>query len=309
MAALAATTIASASTIALAASGAGGNDDSGRQASMRTHPSSHHLSRAASLLRAEALLAEVSLPSGAQREAGEPSGAKGQLARRGGSRPASPLVVSAHAFWVVPSSSHAVFEWALSHKPAGTDSSGHTVGPSSLEEVFYGRNFRSGALLGSAVTIAVAASTQGPAYVRVEAYVVPRAMRPADERIPATARWLQITAVGALARHGHKPSPPPITIERPAEVRKIARMIDALPRAQPGVYSCPMDNGSSVSFTFRAAATDPVLAAVHAEATGCGSVSVKIDGRKYPGLSDGTELIHEVEKLLGPRAGQLPHPL
>lgn len=211
--------------------------------------------------------------------------------------------------------------------PAGAGSSGETddesppgLPPSmqhrlpsslapSLEEVFYGWEPRSGPVLARGLAIAVVPSTAGPSYVRAEAYVVPRQLRPARERIPVAAQVLRITAEEPLRNHGSSTSPPPIMLTGGAKLRRIAHMIDALPRAQDGTTSCPMDNGSSVTFAFQAVPSGPVLASVKAGATGCGVVSVKIEGRRCPALREGPQLIRKVKKLLGPRAARLPRPL
>lgn len=321
--------LAGACAIALAAPDSSGVSPPKHNGPRNTSPrlaSTQQLVRAAALREAEAMLAEASLPPGAQREASEPAGADGALSGIAGPSPLTPLLVRAHAFWVVPTNSRSVFDWALSHKPANANSSGETdnqpppsvspgikhhlpsSSPPSIEEVFYGWHSQSGPVLERGLAIAVVPSSEGPSYVRGEAYVVPRLPRPAAERIPTAARILRITAREPLRGHGRKASSP-ITLENGAKLREIAHMIDALPRAQPGTYSCPMDNGSSVTFTFRARAAGPVLALVNAQATGCGSVSMEIEGRRYPGLREGSKLIRKVEKLLGRRAAQLPRPL
>ncbi len=133
--------------------------------------------------------------------------------------------------------------------------------------------------------------------------------RPASEKIPSAVKTLRITAVGALRTSGQPTSIPPIAVTREKTVRAIATAIDKLPRLQPGAYSCPSDNGSSVSFAFGTTRGEPLLAWVKAEATGCGIVEVKIGDREEPLLSDGYRLIRKVEKLLGPRGQQLPKPL
>jgi hypothetical protein len=133
--------------------------------------------------------------------------------------------------------------------------------------------------------------------------------RPASEKIPSAAKTLRITAVGALRTSGQPTPIPPIAVTREKTVRAIATAIDELPRLQPGAYSCPSDNGSSVSFAFRAAQGESLLAWVKAEATGCGIVEVKIGDREEPLLSDGYRLLRKVEKLLGSLGRQLPKPL
>jgi hypothetical protein len=130
--------------------------------------------------------------------------------------------------------------------------------------------------------------------------------RPPSEEIPSAAKMLRITAIGPL---GHPAPIPPITVTKVKTVRAIATAIDELPRQQPGVYACPSDNGSSVSFAFRATGGGPLLAWVKAEATGCGIVEVGIGDHKEPLLTDGYRLIRKAKDLLGPLGRRLPKPL
>ncbi len=129
------------------------------------------------------------------------------------------------------------------------------------------------------------------------------------QRIPPTAQIVRITAVAPFGDRRRRASIPPILITDFSKVRAIAKAIDALPRLQPGAYSCPSDNGSSISFTFRAFEGGPALARVKAEPTGCGTVEVWIGQRSEPALTDGYRLVRRVKKLLGPAGGRLPRPL
>lgn len=87
-----------------------------------------------------------------------------------------------------------------------------------------------------------------------------------------------------------------------SKVRGIARLIDALARAQPGTTSCPLDTGSSVTFAFERHAGGRSIATVKADAGGCGSVTVRIHGTTMPTLSGGAALVRHVASLLSPRA-------
>src|SRR5260370_32229234 len=87
-----------------------------------------------------------------------------------------------------------------------------------------------------------------------------------------------------LARLDHN-----VTVTDPAQVARIAEVIDGLGLFPAGAFSCPAESGAAMRLTFRASPGGPVLAQLSAPYGGCGIVSVSIGGRSMPALSDGTE--------------------
>jgi hypothetical protein len=81
---------------------------------------------------------------------------------------------------------------------------------------------------------------------------------------------------------------PAVTVTDPAKVAAIAAVIDGLPLFPPGTFSCPADFGAYMKLTFRTALHGPVVAQLTAAYGGCGTVSVSINGRARPALSEDT---------------------
>lgn len=271
--------------------------------------------------QASAMLEDLNLPTQTQRSEAEPAAAEGELPTPTGSRPSSPLTVHVHAYWTLNASVQEVISWATSHyrhgasifSQGGSASSpaGAPLGVAAPAEqsVGFGWEPQVGPIAQRFLDLSLITSASGLTVVRADVYVVPRVLRPTSERIPPTAQIVRITAVAPFGDGHQRASIPPILITDFSTVRAIAKAIDALPRLQPGVYNCPPDNGSSISFTFRAFEGGLSLAQVKAAPTGCGTVEVWIGQRSEPALTDGYRLVRRVEKLLGPAGGRLPRPL
>jgi hypothetical protein len=142
----------------------------------------------------------------------------------------------------------------------------------------------------------------GAAGVRADAQVVWILPRPVGERIPAGVQEVDITR----ERKRQAPSLS-ISVTDPAQVRKIVALIDGLERRQPGIYSCPAEpvNPPVVTFTFRAAPAEAVLAQAEevAYATGSGTpcepMELSIRGRAEDLLEDGGTVLEKVSGLVG----------
>jgi hypothetical protein len=124
--------------------------------------------------------------------------------------------------------------------------------------------------------------------------------------VPAAAKVVTITHLP-----GSEPQPAgdvPVTITDPAEVTRIAAIVDGLPVYPPGIMDCPLSDGSGMRLTFRATLSGPALAVVTAQAEGCPSVTVTIDGKPMPELGQAESLeqrVATIARLPWP-AGQLP---
>lgn len=132
-----------------------------------------------------------------------------------------------------------------------------------------------------AAALAVAGNAWGDTGSRV---------RPA--RIPAGARVLRLT--------DWRPSQTAFTLTLTGrrQVRRIARLIDRLPPARRGVYSCPADRGPVLTFEFLARRDGQALAQATADGSGCNIVEVTIGGRREPPRSGGRQLIEKVGTLV-----------
>lgn len=133
--------------------------------------------------------------------------------------------------------------------------------------------------------------------IRVDAEVDWEPAKPADERIPATAKVVTITPIA-----GFRPLPAedrPVTVTDKADVTKIAAAVDGLPLFPPGGFFCPADFGRSMQLTFRATVSGPALAVVTSQTGGCDAVTLTIDGRSMPTLWHGLELNQQVIGIAG----------
>ena len=135
------------------------------------------------------------------------------------------------------------------------------------------------------VVLAVRSGSQTA--VRVDAQVVWLPARPGAERVPPTARVLTVTPVFGLnpdpraERLDHA-----FTVTDPAQVARIAAVVNSLTRFPAGAFSCPADAGGQMRLTFSARPGGPVLARLTPQYGGCGIVSVSIMGRDMPALSE-----------------------
>jgi hypothetical protein len=158
------------------------------------------------------------------------------------------------------------------------------------------------------LVVSVAANGPGRVAIRVDAQVLWLPAKPAEERIPAAAKVVTIIHVP-----GSGPQPAgdaPVTITDPAAVARIASIVDGLPVFPPGIMNCPLDDGSGMRLSFRAALSGPALAVVTAQSGGCGAVAVTIGGRPMPTLDGAPSLQQQVAAVAGLRwpAGQVQLP-
>lgn len=239
--------------------------------------------------------------------------------------PASPDLVTRTRWYRVPGQPLAVLGWVTLHCPSGMTldgAGGHGWTPArcgSLRQLpppasagmrpgmqfpaVWDDTFSTAA---GELLVSVAADGPGEVAIRVDAQVIWLPAKPAAERVPAAAKVVTITHLP-----GSEPQPAgdvPVTITDPAEVTRIAAIVDGLPVYPPGIMDCPLSDGSGMRLTFRATLSGPALAVVTAQAEGCPSVTVTIDGKPMPELGQAESLeqrVATIARLPWP-AGQLP---
>jgi hypothetical protein len=258
--------------------------------------------RRAAVAAADALLNGVVLPADARPQASEPSG------------DAHPLElffyaaeVDRHAFWTTGAAPAAVIASVGAHLPPGARSTGSgssSGNGSSGVFVSYALPIVDPSALGPRALIIDAVTLPGGITgVRVDAVVRYLAPRLPSQRIPHAARLLDIrTAFGSRVLRS-------LTVTRISQVRRIAAVVDTLPFAGglKGIaLPCPFIPAAPiVTFTFRAAATRPALAAVTeaadtpAGASPCTLTTLTIRGRRDPPLLEGGVLLHRAGAILG----------
>ena len=115
----------------------------------------------------------------------------------------------------------------------------------------------------------------------------PGGQQPGAERVPPTAAVLTVTPVFGLNRDPRAERlDRAFTVTDPAQVARIAAVVNGLARSPAGAFSCPADSGAQMRLTFSVGPGGPVVARLTAEYGGCGIVSVRIGGRDMPGLSE-----------------------
>jgi hypothetical protein len=115
----------------------------------------------------------------------------------------------------------------------------------------------------------------------------PQPARTPGEKIPSGATAATITLDPDI--NVHVKPPKPVTITNPAEIRRLAALIDGLPPFPLGRYACPFNGNARLVLAFRAAPGGPVRAAATIELEGCEGVDLTIGGVPQPtrGVPDG----------------------
>jgi hypothetical protein len=242
------------------------------------------------------LITLVVLPSGAMLARRDPAtdGALPEPAFEA----ATPALVDLHRFYLIAGEQpSAVLAWFQGHVPAGSSRSmsGSGSGPGySFSALEYSFRSISRALVSRDISVSVAAARGGGTAIRIDAQDIWWVPRPRSERVPAGVQLIDVTV-----QRLNPTSTTSLTVTDAAKVRRIVSLVNALPPAQPGAFSCPADFGPDVALSFRASASATPLARAVAQGSGCGGVSFTLHGRSEPGLSDGYELVSQLEKLLG----------
>jgi hypothetical protein len=254
-------------------------------------------------LDAEAHLSAVALPASAARSDQEPAGDGGTLASPFAGPPATPDVVDYHLWWVVLGQSPAaVLQYVQDHPPRGgrPGLSGASSGPRRPTVTGTGFTWPAEAgRLGTRLLVVEAVQLpDGSTGVRADSQVVWIKPRPAWERIPPGARRLVLTTTRFRQLiHG------PLAFTSPGKIRRVVKLLNGLPAAQPGSISCPVDLGTEIRLAFyRSSGTDTgpsPLAVALVDTSGCGLVRLTVQGRRGPPLDGGVLLAKRLGHALG----------
>jgi len=212
-----------------------------------------------------------------------------------GARPVTPDLASVTRWWRVPGRPQEVLAWIRAHLPPGFTPAGTGVGTGVgtsagsgsgwWTRVFALRAVRDVLTQRELVVLAVRSGSQTA--IRVDAQVVWLPARSVAERVPPAARVLTVTPV-----FGFNPAARAERLDRaftvtdPATVARIAAVVNGLTRFPGGAFSCPAESGGQMRLTFFTRPGGPVVARLAAQYDGCGVVSVRINGRDMPGLSE-----------------------
>jgi hypothetical protein len=246
------------------------------------------------------LLSLLVLPPGAVSSPTDPS--VDRLLGSPGLGTGSVGAVDRHRFWRVPGDPTAVLASVEGHPPAGSRlmARGSSSGPSGdTRSDDFSFAAVHGVLLSRSLVVTVAAARGGGTAVRADAEIVWVQPRARSERVPASAHVVSITDRRLDVQTGKSTTSAPLLVTDPAKVRRIAALVNGLPRSQLGVVPCPADSGPNVDLKFSAVQGGRVLAEANADGSGCGEVSFSRNGKAKPALSGGPGLIHRLGKLLG----------
>ena len=285
--------------VAMGAGGAGpGSAGPGSAGSARAN-------RRAAERDAARLFAHVVLPAGATVSAGEPAGDHHYLSRPG-QVPAAVNVTDRHGWWTVPEDPALVSAFVGRHQPKGTHGviGGVGDGPQFSTESVAFELGSTGQAVGTRWLVVAMTNLPGDQTgVRVDAEVQWLIPRPPGERIPSSARVLEVTV-----RRPHRRPISEVSVTRVAQVRRIASLIDGLKTEQPGAMDCTgRADDPVVTFTFRAVLGGRVLARATQIVDGgagrpqCEPMTLTVRGRPQTPLLDGATVVRSAQRLLGIR--------
>jgi hypothetical protein len=255
-------------------------------------------------------MCDFAVPPGGRRLARAPDAGHGVLEQ---SLPptGNPDEVGRAEFWQVPGSPQAALAWEKRQAPPALtytgSGSGSLRGTTTEWEDDYSlpavpaRPSVNGQISSRTMSLFAVDAGNGRADIEVEVSVEWIPPRPASEAVPQAARAVTIAAVPDM-NLGVTP-PASVTVTDPAQVRRIAAVIDALPLSPPGVFSCPFDAGAKVVLTFRAQGRGDAPLAVAVEGLeGCEWTYLTIGGRQQPNLgaaNSGRSVAAEVLSIAG----------
>ncbi len=202
----------------------------------------------------------------------------------------SPNFLKATRWWTAPGTVSAALSYLRAHPPTGLHSSGGETltWPDAAAKgvTFDGR--QTGVYSQLSLVMAVARDGDGVA-VRADAEALWLPGRSPAEHIAADVKSVAVT----VRRPGSAPTLHRVVTGRHATA--LADVVNQLPVFPPGTYNCPMDRGFVDSLVFRVPGPD---IAMQADITGCSTVSVTVDGRRQPELSDADRVDAAVLKAL-----------
>ncbi|MCW2982381.1 MAG: hypothetical protein JWO14_4108 [Solirubrobacterales bacterium] len=240
-------------------------------------------------VQAERELRSIKLPPGARRASGSPAPILDEALSTSG----EPNLVQRSEWLVAPGSVRGMVRWFRAHAPADSYLERWGDLGSSKEpggSLWFDVSERSRRVYGPSVILAITGLSGRMVGIRLEVQQVWKTPHPAAAKVPAAARLLYVSrqSGGGQARWQ--------VIRAPRRVRRIARVIDQLPAAQPQVLYCPEEFGAHVEVTmkFKAREGGPVLAEASQQIPeGCEtsmSLTVEGDSRTF-GLDYGERVI------------------
>ncbi len=252
----------------------------GGAASSAAHPASPSASQSAATPQQDAR-ADVSArlrgfvaPPGALQLTAAPAGSAAVFY----ALPTGANTVVATAYWTYPGTPQQAVGWFTAHPPKGNWGIGRGSTNGVPDELTFG--WPGSALLQSRATDVSFAAYRGATLMRVEAEDTWRPAHPAAATVPTGVTRLVVTA-SRRSSPAPLPSWSPVTVTDPGLVARTVPLVDALPTAPVGVFSCPADFGAEITVDFYrgsgADAASPVAVAVDT-LTGCQRSTLSVRG-------------------------------
>lgn len=254
--------------------------------------------RSAAREDAQHLLARLRLPPGASLVSTEPAGTPPILDDEPGRKLAT--LVDATNWWTVPGEPKEVVAWMVANPPTGAVGLGSgTAVTFETEETAKLAEFSWPAvpnvLQSRTLHAAAAPGPSGSSILRADALVRWLLIRPPQERIPASARFVEVV------EHRH-PKSTVLAISKAPVVRRLAALVDSLPPSQPAGRACPKRRAvHRLRLTFRARPDAPVLAEASQELPGrssCQPLNLKIQGKRQLPLREGQTVFDALRPML-----------
>ncbi|MEZ0106241.1 hypothetical protein ABH920_000222 [Catenulispora sp. EB89] len=244
------------------------------------------------------MLAAFQPPPGAARVANQPDPLPSGLDRPPTKSDALTQVASV-GWYETSQSPDEVLAWVKAHPPTGSALSGSVSGsgPGFLIFAFPGGT--------NWLIVTPQSASDGRTIIRLDASDVWTPSRPAGSTLGYTAPSVSVVTVNA--------TDPQFTLSAdetatrvstdPAVVHKVVDLLNALQPPVPGTKNCPADVGVTVQITL------PGLAAVAAQASGCGEVVIAPQGgirQYYDGAADLIPRIYSLFGVTWSRSTSLP---
>jgi hypothetical protein len=180
-------------------------------------------------------------------------------------------------YWRVSGTATALLAWEKAHIARGFSRQDVIIGPPSWNTV-YTLPAVPGVLPKREMNVQFYQEGGGQTVIMAEAMVSWQPPRPAAEVIPARVTEVTITPSGAWAGN-----PAPVTVTSAAAVRRLAALVNGLPRSTVGQgIPCP-GGGPGFTLTFRAVPGGPPAAVADGPAA-CDQVTLSLGGKSWPSL-------------------------
>jgi hypothetical protein len=260
---------------------------------------------------ARRLLADVSVPPGAQVSTSRPKGS-GPLLSRPAQLPASPNLIDDKVFYVTEGHAPIVLKWFESHPPTGSTLAGtgtlSTGGHPNLWSADFSWPGVHNVMFSEDVIVGVVQLSGRRTGVRIDSQVTWLPGRSPLDTVPGGAR--QVTVIVAVPNADGSPGKhlePVISTTDTATVAQVRKDVNSLQVLLPGIYPCPPGPDLDIYVEFAHHPSTAPFAVTTAYPYGCAFVNMAVHGQASPQiLVDGGVLAHQLKELVGMKLPPVP---